>query len=559
MSTTPPLASIPLRQDDDAESQRLPISLPLELVVRDPDTIAELYAVEEGEPREQLALSALRIGVLALRQAHGQVDTEQIRHESERMLLGLQGQLNEHGNQVHEKMTGLLKEYFDPESGRLQERVHRLIRKDGELEELLRRQIGGEDSELCKTLAEHFGQGSPLMDLLSPEESRGLLAAFRKTFDEQLTAQRERVLSEFSLDNGEGALSRLVKELTENHGRLSADLKDKIDVVVGEFSLDEENSALSRLVRNVDRAQRTITNEFSLDDEKSALSRLKSLLENTNETINRNLTLDDEESPLSRLRREVLTVLETHSKTNQEFREEVKLTLNEMVTRRQESERSTTHGFDFEQSVHEFLSRESQKTGDIATHTGNTTGLIKHCKVGDSVIELGPDNAAAGTKIVVEAKQKKEYQLAGAREEIEIARKNREAQVGLFVFSAKSAPEGFDPVARYGNDVIVVWDAEDRRSDLYLKTGLTLARALCVRAGTQNDAKAADFQAIDSAILEIEKRAAALDSIEKAAKTIGNQSEKILKTVETSRKSISRQVDVLREKMADLKNLDEGE
>lgn len=547
-------ATVPITEADE-----IPFSLPLDLIVRDPDTVAELFAFDEGEPRDQFAISALRIGVLALRQARGQIDTEQIRRESERMLLGLQGQLGDHGNQVHERMTGLLKEYFDPDSGRLQERVNRLVRKDGELEELLRRQIGGEDSELCKTLAAHFGQGSPLMGLLNPDESQGLLAAFRVTFDEQLTVQRERVLNEFSLDNREGALSRLVKELTDNHGKLTGDLQEKIDVVVGEFSLDEENSALSRLVRNVDRAQRTITSEFSLDDENSALSRLKTILENTNETINSNLTLDDDDSSLARLRREILSVLESHSKANLEFREEVKISLNEMVARREESQRSTTHGLDFEQAVQEFLHYESQKSGDIATHTGNTTGLIKHCKVGDCVIELGPENSAAGAKIVAEAKQKKEYNLAKALEEIETARKNREAEVGLFIFSNKSAPEGLDPISRYRNDVVVVWDAEDRSSDLYLKTGLTLARALCVRAGNQNEAKAADFQAIDVAVLEIEKRAENLGKIETSAKTIGKQSDVILKTVGTARKSIDRQVEILREKLGDLRNLETDE
>ncbi len=541
---------------DRSSDEEIPFSLALELIVRDPDTIAELCTHAEGDPREQFALSALRIGVLALRQARGQVDSEQIRRESERMLLGLQSQLGEHGELVHERMTGMLKEYFDPESGRLEERVNRLVRKDGELEELLRRQIGTEDSELSKTLAAHFGAGSPLMNLLGPEESHGLLAAFRETFDKQLTAQRERVLQEFSLDNRDGALSRLVKELNEGHGKLTGNLQEKIDEVVREFSLDEDDSALSRLVRNVDRAQKTITNEFSLNDNNSALSQLKAILDSTKETINNNLTLDNDNSSLARLKGEILKVLESHSEANQKFREEVKLTLNEMVTRREEAARSTTHGMDFEDSVFEFLQAESQKAGDISTHTGNTTGLIKNCKVGDCVIELGPENAAAGAKIVVEAKQKKVYNLSQALEEIETARKNRDAGVGLFIFSQKSAPDGLDPLSRYRNDVIVVWDVESRESDLYLKTGLTLARYLSVRAGGHSEARAADFQALDSAVLEIEKKAENLGKIQTAAETIGKQSEKILSTVETSRKSIRRQVEILREKLGDLKTLD---
>src|SRR5579864_5949572 len=148
----------------------LPFRLPLELTVEDPDTIAELCQHAEGEERERFALSALRIGVLALRQARGQVDGEQIRRETDRMLLSLQSQLAEHAGLVQSRLAASLKDYFDPDSGRLQERVNRLIRKDGELEEVLRRQIGSENSELTKTLLAHVGKDSPLLQLLSPDE-----------------------------------------------------------------------------------------------------------------------------------------------------------------------------------------------------------------------------------------------------------------------------------------------------------------------------------------------------------------------------------------------------
>ena len=121
------------------------------------------------------------------------------------------------------------------------------------------------------------------------------------------------MLKEFSLDNKEGALARLVGELSTNHGDLTKDLQTRIDVVMKEFSLNEENSALSRLVQNVDRAQRTITSEFSLDNETSALSRLK---------------------------RELLELLAATEKKNQAFQEEVKVSLARIVTTRQEIEQS---------------------------------------------------------------------------------------------------------------------------------------------------------------------------------------------------------------------------
>ena len=128
-----------------------------------------------------------------------------------------------------------------------------MVKQDGELEQLLRRQIGGEDSQLCKTLVCALRPAKPAdEDAQIPSESEGLLQALGQTLEDQLTAQRNHVLREFSLDNKEGALARMIGELTNNHGQLTEALQKKIDTVVAEFSLDKEDSALSRLVRNVD-------------------------------------------------------------------------------------------------------------------------------------------------------------------------------------------------------------------------------------------------------------------------------------------------------------------
>ncbi len=540
-------------RSDEFDGDRLPYSLSLELLVKDAETIAELCRHAEGPVRDQFALDALRIGVLALRQARGQLDVDLIQRETQRMLGALAGRLDEHSRVVQDHVAASLKDYFDPESGRFNERVKRLVEKDGDLERLLRSQIGSQDSELCKTLLAHFGETSPLMKLLSPTESQGLLAALRETVGTQLTQQRETVLKEFSLDNKQGALARLVEELGQKHGQLTDKLQEKIDTVVKEFSLDEENSALSRLVRNVDRAQKTITSEFSLDNEASAFSRLQGLLQTTSEAIHSNLTLDDETSSLARLKREVLTILKEHSEANGKFQEEVKIALAKMVARKEEADRSTRHGMVFEDAVGEILGHHCRQAGDIITPTGMTTGLIKNCKVGDFLIELGPDSAAPCSKIVVEAKEKAVYSLSDARSEIETGRKNREAQVGFFIFSKRTAPSGIDCVSRYGDDVFVVWDAEDAASDLFLKVGMTLAKALCIRAGRQSTTQAADFEAILAAILEIEKQAQSLGEVSTSCETIRKSTDKISERIRISREKVEKQVEQLKEKFAELR------
>jgi hypothetical protein len=509
-----------------ATEGHLPFGLPLELKVDDPDTIRELMTFREGEPRERFALNALRIGVLALRQARGQIDADLVRRESERLLSELNSKLGSHAQTVHECVADSLKQYFDPKDGRLQERIDRLIGRDGELETLLRRQIGDRDSQLTKTLSAHVGAESPLMRVLSPDQSRGVLAAIREAVEQQLGVQRDQVLNQFSLDNKEGALTRFIAELSQQQHSLSGDLQVKIDRMVREFTLDEKDSALSKLVHRVDDAHQKIASQFSLDNDGSALARMKN---------------------------ELQTLINEHRQDSQRFQSEIREVLAGMATRRQEVQRSTRHGDEFDQAVFAFIQHESQGRGDIATSVGTTTGLINNCKKGDTLIELGPESAAPGQRIVIEAKEVQQYQLADAREYIELARKNRGALVGVFVYSKRTAPEGLDPLQRIGNDIFVAWDAEDALTDPYFRAAILLARALCVRQRIEEQSVKVDFTDIERAILMVEKQAGSLEEIEKWTKTIQSNSEKILDRIRVSRNNFDRQVALLSEKTQSLK------
>lgn len=541
-----------LGKTDDSDSLK---PLLLELLVSDFDSVTELLQKGEGRERNEYALAALRIGLLSLRHARGQIDAEAVKHEGERLLADLKHALEQSRSDIHGDLTSALKEYFDPGSGKFQERVDRLVKKDGELEQVLTRQIGSEGSELAATLANHIGESSPLMKLLNPEEADGLVAAMRSTISGVVAAESERILGEFSLDNKQGALSRLVGELTEENGQLKQGFANEVQHVVAEFSLDKEDSALSRLVRRVETAEETITKQFSLDQQDSALSRLSAVVKGAKDAIDSNLTLDTDESALSRLKRELVTILEGHERKVESFQTSVHAALEAMKAKREEASRSTAHGKDFEDVVAEFIERESQKTSDIASHTGSTTGAIRNCKVGDLVVELGAECVAAGERFVVEAKEDATYTLAKAKAELEIARKNREASVGLFIFSEKTRPEGMDSFFRDGNDVFLVWDADRIESDVVLRAGLSLAKALCVRQAKERETQDGNWDNTDAAILAMEQEAKRLSSMKTWTETIQSNSGKILEEVRKMAVNLEKQIAVLRESVAALKHV----
>ena len=136
--------------------------------------------------------------------------------------------------------------------------------------------------------------------------------------------------------------------------------------------------------------------------------------------------------------------------------------------------------------------------------------------------------------------------------------KAKNAQIGLFVFSSRSAPEGLDPFARYGDDLIAVWDAEAVDTDVYVKAALTTARALCLRSSQQSERDRVDYETIDRAILEIEKRAGSLDDVRKSAQTIHNASQKILTRIERTQDVLQRQVQLLQGRIEEWKQVEES-
>ena len=218
----------------------LTATVELHLHIDDRELCEELSRYAEGRERHDFAVSAMRIGAIALRQAQGRIDAEQVRQEGDRFVENLGHALSRHQSEVVEQITGCLKGYFDPTSGLFNERVRLLVQEDGELERLIRGQIEGDGSVLVRTLDSHVGRESPLMQTLNPDSAVGLITLLTKSTEDTLDTQRERILTEFSLDNKEGALSRLIDELKENHGEVSVALQERIDAVTAEFSLDKE-------------------------------------------------------------------------------------------------------------------------------------------------------------------------------------------------------------------------------------------------------------------------------------------------------------------------------
>ena len=504
----------------------------LHLSVTDPETAAALCEASEGRDRQELALTALRIGILSLKAARGTVDGAAIRQEGDRLLGTLEERLQKHKELLDEALGGTLRNYFDPASGAFTERVQRLLRHDGELATVIGGQVETARRTLDELLARHLGDDSALKALLSPQEGNEFIAALRTQVAQALALQSEVIAGEFSLDRADSALSRLVRELKDRHGDLERTLGERVGSVVGEFSLDNKESALSRLVGRVEQTQGEISAQFSLDNPASALTRMVQRLERFEAA---------------------------QAERSREFELRVTSLLERIVTRRDDARRSTLHGNEFEQRVGEQLQAHCLAADDVLEAVGDTSGVVPRSKVGDFVVTMGPDSAVAGASIVVEAKASGACTLKTTLEEAEIARRNRSASVCLFVHSAQTAPAGLPELHRWGDDIVVVWDADDPATDVRLKAAYLLAKALCIRANRHDEEEAASLAEMDIAIEAIRKQIGGFEEIRTSARTIVNGGEKILNRARLMEEEISKRLAGLLEQLGRLRLAVEGE
>jgi len=539
---------------DYNDTARAPHQVELDLIVTDPEVCTELCAREPGEQRNLYALAALRIGVHAMRQAIGTIDAATVREQGTALVYSIREVLTEHASQCTGAIIGSLKSYFDPESGQLVQRLDRLVKKDGEIDILLQQHLSSDSSTVANTLAAHIGEQSPLFKLLSPDQAKGLLATLREVIEIALRTQREQITGHFSLDDETSALSRLVAKVTDSNGQLRKSLAEDVAQVRNEFSLDNEEGALTRLVKRVESAQQTISDQFSQDNEDSAMSRMARLLETVNGTVKGSLTLDDENSPLSLLRRQLLEVIEQIEKGNKEFHAEVRETIASFAARKKEKARSTRRGDDFQEAVGLFLDHDANGRGDICERTTNTVGRLPRRKTGDFVLTMGPETIARGGRITVEAKEEQGYDTPKALAELEEARTNRDASIGLFVLSRHVAPEEMEPLARYGNDIIVVWDAEDSLTDVILHAALSLARGLVTRNSVESQKMAAELSELEDAMQRIAKDASGLADIITWSATVEGHGNKIRTKAERLKQDLENQVERLDDHLGRLRH-----
>lgn len=271
----------------------------------------------------------------------------------------------------------------------------------------------------------------------------------------------------------EGSLLRTFQAFFDPvDGRLCRLMQSQVgpDSTLGK-SLDPQNKQgviavlEARVQELVEAKLDDVLKEFSLDENGSAMFRLQGLLTDSFEKLNRALGHNDGQ--------------------------------------KKEEQKGHVKGIKFEQELYDdsFAPMCVQVEDDPAL-VARTPGHLDGSKTGDLMSTLGELTGAPGVNIVVEVKDK-QVKLKDARTELQEAKVNRKAAVGIYVWRRGTEPTEVGDFRRIGDDFYVTVDRDDLRAGkplLYFDTAYKIARAMAVAAVRKDSASEVDLAQIENQI-----------------------------------------------------------
>lgn len=174
------------------------------------------------------------------------------------------------------------------------------------------------------------------------------------------------------------------------------------------------------------------------------------------------------------------------------------------TARAQERAKGTAKGGDFEDLLEGLLADTARGAGDLLDRTSSEEGAVIKSKKGDFVLTVNPAlTGGADLRIVVEAKDRAMSGRA-MREEIREAKTNRDAVIGLVVFTPAHAPTGIAPFDLRAGDVYAVIDPECP-DPAVLEAAVRFARLLAIASLREREVEV-DAEAIGAALTGIREQ-----------------------------------------------------
>jgi hypothetical protein len=478
-----------------------------------------LFGDLDEAQREQLVVDAWSIGLRALHNAHSAAQESKLKDVGEALVSDIDRQLRAHVDQQQATIATVLGHFFDAKDGQVTQRLAAFVDDHGVLARLLDKYLGPQNSVLMEALARQVGESSPLFKKLSLTESDGLVKVLEgqlRVVMDQGHAELVRALDPLAED---GAVARFLRSLREELKGADEDRAQQLSAALAALNANDEGSLLSRLVRETHHARQDVMSAMNPDAPDSPMAILKTSL---TKLLQEHAATQTEFAKYQQVRQT-------------EFEKEVREALARIETKRSQDLKSTRGGLDFEDAVISFVRAATQGAPCVFDITGATAG-VGRCKKGDAVLRFSSESAFAGVGVVFEAKHDASYTVQRAIDELDAARKNRDAAAGVFVMARSHASNVFPGFARFGSNVLVTWDENDPATDAYLHAAVLLGMALVMRSRTTGDI--GDIAALRDIEARIEAELSRLEKMEKHSDAIRKNVDGISDEIRKAQKAL---------------------
>jgi hypothetical protein len=277
-------------------------------------------------------------------------------------------------------------------------------------------------------------------------------------------------------------------------------------------ALDPENKqglvALieARVQEQVEAKLDEVLQQFSLDHDGSAMSRLKAMLSTFFSELNESLGIKE--------------------------------------ATKAEARKGHVKGIEFQKDLYPVFSALGRQIGDETEFVCDTPGIDGRSKKGDYVSTLGETSGAPGLKVVVEVKDQP-VKLKAAIDELQEAKSNREAVVGIFVFARGAEPTEVGDFRKIGEDFYVTADKDDLdagRSLMFFDSAYRIVRALVVAAERKETAGEIDLDTIAEQIDALAAWSERISDMATKARTIQNSGKLIEQSANDLRQDLENRV-----------------
>jgi len=309
-----------------------------------------------------------------------------------------------------------------------------------------------------------------LASYLSEFKDQELVEIIKKSIKIGLIALKGSITTE-KVDYVEKEFHKLSEKLSKNLDSFKEEFKKEFEKV-----FDEDGGLMKKTLEQYLGEGGKLEDLFDPKNKESAISKMSSIFDShfkgKDSVIFKLLDHNEPESPIASLKKDLIEY----------YLKDMRDKLIGKEAAEAEREKGTEKGRSYQKDVFSRINEICKPFQDIPEYTADISGKIARSKVGDVVVTINPSSTGdIPLRIVFEAKDSGAYNIQKIQKELNEARENRDAHIGIAVFTEDTCPLECTPFQQYGDDVIICTFNQDDRECLGLNLAYRVSRIAALK------------------------------------------------------------------------------